>query len=227
MSWFTRTPKVEPLHQVWTDTAQRRRTHTPDLLAMAGKHDHLLFVCDEMKQGFPNNHWIEEGSFITNCVTKQDDYVLWLKTYGKSSGYTAIAVETPHPEKPDKSAYNPRSPDPARLRGQLHLIPTETYFELDEVMANGVYFERKRIQVQLPWSRTEMIKVRGMWMPNEFPIYVDAWAYITPSPKVLDDEPWHSLKATSKFHPGPRYNNKRYISNKPYYELTRRDLKDC
>lgn len=220
---FKGSQKVEPLHQIWTDTAQRRRTHTPDLLKMTNKHDHLLFVCDEMKSGFPDHSYIDEGQFVTQATTKQDDYVIWMKTYGKSSGVTAIAVETPHNDPKDKS-YNRRRPDPGRIRGELHLIPTATYFELDEVMANGLYFERKRIQVQLPWSRTEMIKVRGMWIPNEFPNYVDAFMYVTPF-EVVDDEPLYSLNVASRFHPGPRHNNKRYISNKPYYELTRRDLK--
>lgn len=206
----------------WDIASQSRTALTPDLNILSQKEKWLLFVYDEMKVNFSAHEHIKHGTYETPGITLQEDLVLWTKRYSRSATVTSIAVRTPKPD-PKNMVFDPRCPGPCSIRGEVHLLPTETYFKLDPLMANGIYSTRERIKVQLPW-RGSWTKVRGMWMQSEFPRYLDCWAYIS-KPEVLDDEPYGSLSVASHFKRQQRENNRRFIFNKHYYEFTRINLK--
>lgn len=214
---FARIPKLSPY---WTIASNRRTDHTPDLPDLSFKEKSLLFVYDELKTSFPKHELLFGSELCIPTITKDANYALWCKKYDRN--VTAIAVKAESFD-PKDIRYQPEHMPPGRIRGELHLVPTEILFNLDEQMANGVYFERKRIEVQLPYSEYRWSKVRGMWIRDEYPAYVEASSYIS-SEAVLYDEPRWTLKASRVFTPGPRKNNLRYISRKPYYEFTRMDL---
>ena len=199
---------------------ERRRDHTPDLARVSLKTHHLLFVYNEMKVHFPNNYMLQGSEIISKAYTKEHDFALWTKQYDKAFPVAAIAVKTC--KKPDMR-FDPWNPDPARLKGELHLVSSETIVNLDEAMANGVYFERRQVKVDLPGTLSRWKKVRGMLIRDEFPRYVHSWMYVG-DPAWIEEERRSILKPLPMFTPFIREHNKKFVNLHPYYELTKREL---
>jgi hypothetical protein len=220
--FFTRRTSRQLNAALWDKTADRRSNHTPDLRYITDKEQFLVFVYDTMKTGYPDHSDLNSLEHVCSAMTKSDEYVLWVKDY-QQDYTTAAAVRAPLPDPNDKR-YDPRKPDPGRIRGQLHVVRTETLFELDEKMANTLYFERKRINVELPWTGNSMRKVRGMWVPCEEPQIVRAWAYIATADAIAEEQ-LRSVRPARRFTPIPREHNTRKVNGKPYYDFTRFDLK--
>lgn len=199
---------------------ERRRDHTPDLATISLKTHHLLFVYNEMKFHFPNNYMLQGSELISKGFTKEHDFALWTKQYDKAFPVAAVAVKTC--KKPDMR-FDPWNPDPARIKGELHLVSSEVLVNLDEAMANGVYFERRPVKIDLPGTLSRWKKVRGMLIRDEFPRYVHSWMYVG-DPRWIEEERRSALKPLPLFTPFIREHNKKFVNLRPYYELTKREL---
>ena len=208
--------KLDP--ELWRRAAEKRTQFTPDLLKLSEKRKHFLFVYDEMKINFPAYNALKGAAFVCNGITVQNTFEVYLRQ--TTTVKSVVAVNVPAPD-PKDFRFDPRKPGPGRIRGQLHLVPAETLFELDEAMANGLYFDRQKVKVRLPWTGRNYQKVRGMWIVSDEDNYLPAYAYIA-GPEAIEED--KNLKLVSRFVPRTRDNNGHYVHDIPYYEFTRNDL---
>jgi hypothetical protein len=213
--------KITGLSPEWQEAADNRTKFTPDISVLTEKTKHLLFVYDSMKVNFPRYSLIQGAEFLCPVTTREDRFLLWRTEH--QDCVTAMAVRTDKKPDPKCKRYDIMKPDPARVRGQLHLVDTPTYFELDKVLSNGVYYKRERIAVDLPHNKNRWEKHRGSWQPYEGPSYVWAYTYLTTQEQV-DELPYRSVRGLNLFKPANRNNNLKLISDKPYYEFTRLEL---
>lgn len=210
----------ESVEDLWQKSAEDRRRFTPDLNWLTTKQTHLLFVYDAMKRGFPDNGMLGNAKLICNGMTRRDDYAMWLKPEGKDIKVLA-ATTTVDPS--DRFEY-PGNPWPGNIKGQLFLVPTEDLFDVDEMVGNGVYFQRKRIDILPPWQNVHWVKNETGWVPSDQPEPVRAYAYHAKANYVASER--NGMVPARRFNPGRRDFNQRDTGIIRYYEYTRMDLND-
>jgi gamma-glutamylcyclotransferase (GGCT)/AIG2-like uncharacterized protein YtfP len=203
------------------EEAKLRRAFTPDLNELQLKRKQYLFVYDKLKFSFPDHDALGKCEMICSGVTIRDEFELIMHA---PTGQVAM-YECPDKDPEDRS-FNSAWPGPDRVKGELYLVDTECVINLDAVYQNTVLSDRRRLRIKLPWDGKHYRKVRGMWMPSDEECYLPAFAFLA-KPEVIGDLAKSDMKLTSRFVPAYREDNFRFISRKPYYEFTKRDLKEC
>lgn len=145
--------------------------HTPDINYLEEKSSHLLFVCDDTQDGFENNKLLAGGIQSYTAFTVRE-YGMWVR----------LSDMLPIPLRLDKSSID----HPARIKGQLWIVPTEVLISLDNLRKNGVEFARQRVKVEIPY-RIETFK------PDYGPNHPDQlkWVRELSGNKLSQDQhPW-------------------------------------
>lgn len=124
--------------------------HTPDLAWLEQHEFQLLFACDDTKQGHSHHCLIEESAFIATAYTTQK-YCYWYQ----QAGDERIPIPMEAPDGVQTVRY---FPPPLKVKGELHIVRTPQFKELDNYKRNTVQFRRKRVNVLLPYRKLSKIK---------------------------------------------------------------------
>lgn len=111
---------------------------TPDIAIIQQKETQLLFVYDEMMDGYSEFSLIKEHSIKLGTVFTNDMFVMYKRKLGEDS--YAIAL--------DESFFQAQR---GIIRGELYAVKSPRFAELDTVYQNGVEFERRRVSVKMPY----------------------------------------------------------------------------
>ena len=123
---------------------------SPDLAWLEQHEFQLLFACDDTKHGHPHHCLIEESAFIATAYTTQK-YNYWVQEAGKE--------RTPIPmEAHDKAPVVRYFPPSLKIKGELHIVRTPQFKELDNYKLNTIQFRRKRVNVLVPYRKLSKIK---------------------------------------------------------------------
>ncbi len=120
------------------DEANREVEYTWDEWRLSRYEWQRLFIPDEMQRGYYRYPLIAEKSYFAYRAFTEESFTLWKKKLGAAT--YAIAL----PE----AKYNIPL---AHIGGQVHIVRSEVFKELDKLKLNGVHFERKRVSVLIPF----------------------------------------------------------------------------
>lgn len=134
--------------------------HTPDLAELEMKAQHLLFTYHDSK--------VEER-LLCKGLTNDTSFVMYKKDLRKES--FPLAFQTTYDQKLGRSTM---LGDPARVAGNLYLVPSKVIRDLDNRVLNGVWFDRKEVKVDVPHRKLNGSKTPG---PMEITT-VKAWMYV-------------------------------------------------
>jgi hypothetical protein len=167
---FGRKDYAVPPKEVFDD-AYAATYHTPDVWNLCRRMQHNIFVYDETMYGMPQHSLIETEAVRRAAAFTSKPFCLWKKKLGKASFPILL-----NPNGQEHESWRP-----ARVKGVIYSVFTNTLIRLDNYKKNGVQFERKRIEVTVPNRRITVPKgkeVRGnQWdgVPVGFdrvPVYV-------------------------------------------------------
>jgi gamma-glutamylcyclotransferase (GGCT)/AIG2-like uncharacterized protein YtfP len=171
-----------------------------------------LFVYNHMKRHMRGWHFIKDFSqFRGRAFTKGQNWTMWKKRLGP--GTFPIALRTPFEMVPE-----------GRIAGELYLTDTERYFDLDEIMANGVEFRRKQVDVLVPCCHIERIVNKDHnyeEVRTEKIVVIPAWMYVGRA-KYWND----FLDAGYHFQRCNTYEPKGLLLPGRYYDFTDMELND-
>ena len=94
---------------------------------------------------------------------------MYKKDLGKET--FPIALRTTHDQKLGKSTV---LGDPARVCGNLYLVPTKVIKDLDNRTLNGVWFQREKVSIDIPNRKLNGSKSPGPMILDT----IEAWMYV-------------------------------------------------
>jgi len=189
-------------------------THTPDGWILEQHQTQLLFVCDEMQRGHSKSTLVSEYSIAVCSGFTEGKFLFWRKKLGKDS--FPVAIET-YSKKSSPVWADPKGSLPARIKGELYAVLPDQFFVLDKYKELGLYFIRKRINIDIPYRKVLWTKQQGVITTHELNRTVKAWMYIG------NAEYWDSLfDAGFMFDPVRLYRpNKAWLEY--YYYFSKKD----
>lgn len=212
---------------LWEESVLQRQKFTPDINWISQKESHLLFVYDGMKKGFPLNSTLNDSPYICPGMSAKDTFVMWLRPdTGNGTQIRALASQCAAPDPDDRFEY-PGQPWPGNIKGQIFQVYTEDLFDLDQILQNRLYYQRRRIDIRLPWRGESWTKVKHpdpskRWQRMDEPQTVRAYTYLVPS-EVVEDEK-NNVVLARRFNPARRPLNQHEVNITRYYEYTHLDL---
>lgn len=118
--------------------------HSPDLGWLEQFSHQLLFCVEDLKQGH-SHHGLLEGAEFMATAYSANKYNYWTM----EAGPDRIPVPLDWNGKPHLIAkYAP----PLKVKGELRLVRSPLFKELDNYKRNTVQFRRKRVTVFVPWK---------------------------------------------------------------------------
>ena len=128
-----------------------------------------LFVYDQCMQTHRMHSMIEEWSeFRGTAFTAGENWTLWKKRLGP--GTFPIPMRIPY-----------AMTQTGRIRGELYLIDSNRFKELDEYKQNGVEFRRKPVQILVPCRHLNHVVNRDHnyeWQATDLIYKTHAWMYV-------------------------------------------------
>lgn len=123
-------------------------TFTPDLWRIEQYWLQNVFIYNELMQGC-SQHSVLEGNAIKLGigVTHSSDFVMWRKNLGDVSQAIILPVNGVH-----KMGTSSLLGTPSKVLGQVFTMRPSQLKKLDDMMCNGVWFKRKRIKIDIPYS---------------------------------------------------------------------------
>lgn len=176
--------------------------YTPDIALLEQKMTHLLFVYDRMQERHSDHCLISEYCCPMGKAFTKKNFVMFKRNRGIESYPVALEGSEELPSK-------------APIKGELYLIQTPRFIELDTYKRNGVQFVRKRVALTFPHRIIKQTKEEQFL--SEL-LYQDLWAFMyvgEPSfwRQVIDDERY-IFKEVSTFKPN-------VLAYDQYYEFTK------
>jgi len=173
MNFFSSAKKVEkqdlsPLLDFDKDTE-----YTPDVATLERRTHWLLFVPDQMMSRHHSNVKLGSSVKMLEALT-EDNFSFWKQRRGDFT--QAIPLGEAFKTVP----FNP-------IKGEVFLVKSQKFFELDTERRNGVEFERKRIKLKVPYRRVSskdfFIKEKDKyeWALANTPYHegqLNAWMYV-------------------------------------------------
>jgi AIG2-like family. len=143
--------------------------HTPDLVKLEQRTQHLVFVYDQFQRKHYANKCLDNSKF--ECIGfTLNLFQLWRKNLGKVS--YPIALRGGDPDVPDFYGIQK-----LRIRGELWNVSTPELIELDNIKANGLHYVREKVRLLIPYRR--MVYRRGNLTAIEtHTTAVRAWMYV-------------------------------------------------
>ncbi len=124
--------------------------HSPDLAWLEQHEFQLLFACDDTKHGHSHHCLIEESAFLATAYTR-NKFNFWVQEVGKDR--LPIPMEATSDNKTIRYF-----PPALKVKGELHIVRTPQFKELDNYKQNTVQFRRKRVNVIVPYRKLTKIK---------------------------------------------------------------------
>lgn len=150
MKLFSKNKSVLPNQEAmqWlVHQAKAINTNTPDIAFLEQFSSQLVFEYGDMQRRHPAHELIAEvGEFKGSAFTR-DPYVLWKHSLQDQSYPVAL---------PQGFRSIPRLP----IKGELYLIPPYQFLTLDKHRQNTVMFERRRIELIIPFRKVKWFKDR-------------------------------------------------------------------
>lgn len=130
----------------------------------------LLFVYDQMMNGHRMHDCMlkDHSAFGGTAFTASDNWTLWKQKLGK--GTFPIPLRVPH-----------TMVNKARIKGQLFIVESSHFWELDKYKMNGVEFRRRRINLEIPYLHQHRIfngKTYDQPIAEHKIASVTAWMYV-------------------------------------------------
>lgn len=147
---------------------EKKAETTPDHLKLAQYSEQYLFVVDNLKKNQPK-HWFMKDMVEKKCEAYTvDNYVCHNYNLGAETYVIPILHEgEKSPLGKDSFMHAP----PAIISGELFLVNDYKLFEqLDRLRDNTVKFERKRVDIQIPYRRTKWLKDVSKTPPELIPV---------------------------------------------------------
>lgn len=130
---------------------QNVHSYTPDLVSLQEKDSWWVFVVGEDKTGHHMSWLMDPAKRSWEAFTAKPDYIMWRKYLGQKT--VAVPLVADAVEYVKRMRLNGQAMFPsARIKGELFNIKPEHFLELDEYHENGVVFERKQIDVLIPYT---------------------------------------------------------------------------
>ena len=133
---------------------------TPDLAELEMRSHHLLFAYHDPK--------VEETRLAVG-LTSSTNFVMYKKDLGKESFPIAL-----RPNEDQKFGNSSFLGDPARVCGNLYLVPTKVIKDLDSRTLNGVWFQREKVSIDIPNRKLNCSNTPGPMILD----VIDAWMYV-------------------------------------------------
>lgn len=155
----------------------RKNALTPDMWFLEQFEYQLIFIPDDMKTGKSNHSLITDAAYDgapihPGCYTL-DHYTFWKKDLGEHS--FAIPLD---------GTFIPQgwlriAPCPARIQGELYAVRPKQFLKLDEHRHNGVQFQRRRVNISLPYRQVRYNHKKPNPFISEDCLHtVRAWMYV-------------------------------------------------
>lgn len=203
---------------------------TPDAPELERSQFHFVFFYDCMMRGRPEYIKMNPPTeFRTHGFTDQT-FHMWRKKLGLESFPIALEKNDPNDTTPwaDGNRFINRFEQNARIKGEIHKIPTNFMFDLDKHYLNSVEFIRKRVRIEIPWkqkrtfdrttSTIEKVRYYDAWMYVGNPEYWyglgDGWSCYKPK-----DQGWDTIDGGFLFEPVKIYNGRSEYPPYYYYSL--------
>lgn len=140
MSIFRSNVKRLPEEEVRALIEQAR--YSPDL-GYLEQFDYMLLFCpDDLRSTCLNHKLIEESAFMATAYTRKN-FNYWVQTVGDS--------RTPIPMEATGTQLVRYFPPPLKVKGELNLVSTHQFKDVDTEKRNGVQFQRKRVDLIVPF----------------------------------------------------------------------------
>lgn len=138
----------------WHDHVDTMRSWTPDIIYLETKRYQPLFVYDSMMKGgtehklIQNNFRIVEGFNPHPTVFSDERFELW-QAIAAQSYPIALRTQSPIATLNSKATFG--NTFSARIKGQLFMVRSSLFLELDKERYNGVLFHRRWVKVSQPY----------------------------------------------------------------------------
>ena len=164
----------------WLEGAERYASHTPDVVQLEQNLGWHLFVYDNLMKGYTEHALLSDAEERATAFTAQR-FALWQAQRGKASYPIALRSNAPYAEASwtDNRTVTPT----ARIKGQLYFVPPSVIIKLDGERHNGVLFHRERVDVSVPFHKSDEHPREA----NEYIANVPAFMYIG------DEDYWFGL----------------------------------
>lgn len=124
--------------------------HTPDMAKLYEYSHQLFFSCDATQKGQALHEEIETGEYVCPAYT-QKSFNYWQPN---SNALPPVPMEA----QPGYVKPLPFYPEAAKIKGELHLIPSPVLKKLDTDRENGVQFVRQRVRLIIPYRALKWLK---------------------------------------------------------------------
>lgn len=138
---------IEPnsFHNFLVST-QESSKWTPDIGKLQETEWQLVFIYDRLQLGFDDyTAYMSEHAATVCTAFTNDPYVMFKKRMGLNT-YPIL----------QKKDYV--SPEPTRVKGELHYIRSQQLIQLDKLRENGVQFNRELIDIFVPFFKVHKLK---------------------------------------------------------------------
>ncbi len=171
--------KYQQAEQSWeieaiNSTEKERAKWTPDHLKLAQYETQFIFLYDNLRRA-QNSHWFISDKAKLECTAfTVDKFLSW--------DYTLLGPQAyPIPLEYDgrESIYGQNRlfnlshlhVEPSIIAGELYSVNDSTLIEaIDKLRGNGVKFQRKRVELQIPYRRTKWLKDVSKAAPEFIPV---------------------------------------------------------
>lgn len=147
----------------WMDKVDHLESWSPDIIDLENRRYQPLFVYDTMMNGYRENHLLKNNYKITPglnphpTVFTTDSFELWRANRPNASYPIALrngSMNAPLEER-DRAGFKVFS---ARIKGQLFMVLSSAFLELDKERHNGLLFHRQWVDVLLPYRVANVIR---------------------------------------------------------------------
>ena len=164
--------KIKTPSKKWFEEVSKTGEYTPDVAFLEKKIAHRVFLYDNLMEKRPFNEVLGHDSYkISNALT-QDSFTFWNTRSDKSKFVVPLR------------SHADRAPM-TRIKGEMHLVPTERILYLDKILDNGVMYRRTKVRLLIPFVPPTNVQVNDRTMYEkavEATIFLDkpvsAWMYI-------------------------------------------------
>lgn len=155
----------------WLKEANEECVRTPDVAKLMQAERRRIFVVDTMKANLSDYRNIAEHSAFLNTAYTDEKFSLYSYRYFDD-------------EMKEQSLVLPiEDPKGFRIRGELHIMDSEHFIELDKIKDNGVQFLRKRVNLIRPlrahYTRNHpFLDPNHVFISDEITTEIKAWMYV-------------------------------------------------
>lgn len=187
---------------------------TPDLWKLEQYFFQNVFIYNELMKGCSRFSEVMDGNAVklSVAVTKEDNYVMWMKDLGYLSQAFVLPIGPEH-----KMGMGSTLGIPGKIMGHLYSMRPSQIKRLDDEMQNGIMFKRKRIKIEIPFRYKQ-----GRTTGELQSVVIPAWSYIGNIPYWLEQmDPLNKrCRPVTKYFPRTQIGSYYYYAEK--YEKQKR-----